>query len=312
MKRFYRLSLILAMVALLAVLCGCASDKSATYGREQRFNLSASDGDNADYTIDIPSDRKLEYSAYLTLYVDSINDTVQTLDDKAKSESIGGYVGGRSMRSDYADLEYRIPVEKLTEFLNFADNNGEVNYYSIYAEDVTDAYYTAKARCVYLQICMEDLEKLLNEATTVTDKASIKTELAKIAEDLAKYEKQSNEYETNVTYSRVSISLYQNSTYHEPTFIERLSETLFGSAESVGEFFKGLAIVLVAILPYALIAAVGFGVYVLIKLAVCKAKGIKFTLFENARLRHAYKRKRRQEFKSKMQQDLHSDTEDKQ
>jgi len=113
--------------------------------------------------------------------------------------------------------------------------------------------------------------------------------IVELGKEIDVYEKKVNDYKEEAYYSTLNITIYGKSTYVEPSFFTQLGDTFDGSITSIGTFFKGVLIVLTALVPYVGTVAIIFGIYCLIKLLVCLRKKEKFTLFKNARLRRELK-----------------------
>ena len=303
MRRAKRLGLFVAVVAIALILCAflpaCTSEKydmAAEYGKG-----GADDSGAGEDMIVTTTDRMMVY--YVDLYV-----TVKNVDDAereiyTKLAEVGGY-SESVYKSDYrTTLTVRVPTGKLDEFVANVKGKGTVDDYSVSGVDITEKYTTSVAKRDALIAEKERLETLLEDPElTVTDRLAIDKRIFEIASQIDVYTTDVATYKKQAEYSTVTVTLYKEYEEEEKTFWESLGEVLSGSAGSIGKVFGWLVVVIVAIAPYVGVVAVGFGLYVLIKFIVCKAKKKKFGLFVQARANAAKRRERREEIRREFEE----------
>lgn len=305
--------IILIIVLISAVACSSASDNyngapgsapsiGGDYDKSEGTTNDSVVGD--DGPIVTTTDRMMVYYVDIALTVKEGSKAVSEI--KEKLVALGGYEQSSYMGNNgYYRCTLRVPTEKLDEFVNSVTEKGKVNNKTVTSEDITEQYTAVLARKNALQAQYTYLETLLNSGTlTVQESLQVREQLYDVAYDLDRYTTQLDNYKKKSDYSTVTISIYKEGEYVEPTFWDELGDTLLDSGNSVGVFFGGLLTALVAVLPYLLIIGAVFGLYVLIKFLVCKKKKIPFTLFKKLRDSIKLKKAHKEAKKLQMQQEI--------
>ena len=79
------------------------------------------------------------------------------------------------------------------------------------------------------------------------------------------------------------LRVYEKNTYAPPSYWDELGEVLFGSTSAAGAFVGFLLKVIAALLPFAVLAAIVYGLVILVIFIVCKAKKRPFDMFRKAK-----------------------------
>ena len=270
MKR--RWSLFLAAVLILAmILCGCSAsaEESADYyeaeqmveipNREYYDTSSTAASGTAPNTLQ--DARKLIKRVDLTIRTETFDEYLSALD--AAVVSSRGYVeysdiGGTTQK--WAQYTVRIPVEPLDSFLEAISQKGVIAGTSTSQEDVTLQYVDTEAHVTALRTEEESLLRLLEQAESVEDIISIQNRLSGVRYEIESYESQLRTYDNLVDYATVTLYVDETSHVQEVPGSDsvwgqigaNLKENLYG----IGQFFRGLFIVLVSALPFFLLIAV--------------------------------------------------------
>ena len=214
-------------------------------------------------------DRKIIKSAYLgieTLEFDKLNNNLQ-----GKVAMMGGYIESsstsgvpRAEKSSSPDrqahYEIRIPSKKFEQFINEVGELGNLITKEIGGEDVTGQYFDVQARIKSLTIQEERLLSILKKAELLQDIIELEGELARVRYDIENYTGTLKSLDSMVSLSRVSLDIYEVKEIKtdEPdpeTLGDRIADAFKGSLKSLGKFFEGLTVFLVAALPYLAIIA---------------------------------------------------------
>ena len=262
------------IMVLLLSLCACGSAPTD-------LDYSGGESDVVSGDIVTPTtDRKIIYDVDLYLYVKKPDETAATM--KSKAEELGGYLE-RSEESSYSEdsvyntYVFRIPTEKLNAFLSTIEGKGTVRSKDVSSVDVTTQYHETVSRIESLRAEKAALTALLEDTSdkSYDDVVVIRKRLAEIDADIAANEKEKAVLDSLVNYSRVTINVRKETPVEEKvSFGQQLSDLLKGSFRSVGTVAKGILIVLVAIFPYALLAAVIVAIVIGIRALVRKKKGL--------------------------------------
>lgn len=281
-KKIILIIITVLMAVVLAAACiGCSSGKdSVPGGSYPEKDNSSSIGDNKEPIV-TTTDRLVVYYVDLTLSVDDDGEQIKAI--KAKLKEVGGYEASSyasGSRRGYYSYTFKVPTEKLDEFVNSIESNGNVTDKTVRTEDITDNYTVCAAKKKALQEQYDSLKAMLEGELTVEEKLKVNEQLMNIAAELDKYDTIMSNYKNKLDYSTVNVYIYQNDEYTEPSYWDKLGNVLSGSAGSVGTVFGYIFMAIVAVLPYFAILCGLFGLYVLIKAIVCKVKKKPFTLFK--------------------------------
>lgn len=304
MRRIKRITAVLAIVSAVILLAFCFSSctKGSADGRigydasDEAGNgkSSASDGDGLIVTT---TDRMMVYRVEIGLTVKDVAATEKKINEKLAEA--GGYNEGL-YKSDWSTrLTLRVPTEKLDEFVTALKGEGEVGEYSVTGTDITELYTTSVAKRDALLAEKARLEGMLEGSDlTVADRLTIDKRIYEIAAQIDAYSTDVASFKKQADYSTVNVYLYNEyEGEEEPSFWEQLGNVLAGSTGSVGKVFGWILMAIVALLPYLGILVVLFGLYVLIKFIVCKAKKIPFGLFVGTRANAAKRRETREKIR---------------
>ena len=198
-------------VCFLSILCFALAACGASTA-EARMGTSVGLGTSTADSIVAPSlNRKIVYTVNLTLNASNVNQLKTEL--SAKSAELGGYIertdedfsGGEC---SYALITYRIPTEKLDEFVSGVENQGGVTGKTVYTADITNSYVDATARKEALQGERLMLQTLLNDTSiTASDKVNIISKIGEVELELQIIEQTIGQYDSMVNYSTVCIEI---------------------------------------------------------------------------------------------------------
>lgn len=304
------LVLVLSIIFMCFTFSACSAKSGNDMGYPEDYNKSGSViPSGGDISSDIPiittSDRMLAYYVNITVTVDDISEAMETVNNKV-IELAGWQEGGeRNYSSGRTRWVYRVPTDKINEFISAIQGTGNVSSKSVTTKDLTEVYKTATAEKSSLEARKEALINMLKrEDITLEEEIQIESKLAEIDKELNRYNLSIDDYKQLSDYSTVTVVYYQaEAEMKEESFWDKLGDVFMGSGNSVGKVFGWILTAIVAILPYFAIIAGLFGLYVLIKFIVCKVKKIPFVLFKGMKERKAYakriKEKRRAEMKNK-------------
>ncbi len=237
---FKYLSLVLALVMCLCIV-SCAAKGDSAVG-----DAGSAPGKDAESSIvndDI--NRKIVYTVRIGLETVDVSALVDTVSQK--SSELGGYIQSRNESySDgectYATITYRVPTEKLDEFVGAIEGNGGVRSKNIGSEDITTKYVDAQAKKSALEERKLLLEQMLEDSTaSAGDRITVINEISAVNTELQSIELLIKGYDSEVNYSTVIVTVDE-----KPTFIEVFSGILI---------FVGVQLVIVAVILIPIFAA---------------------------------------------------------
>lgn len=240
-KKMLKRTLIFAILFIFFFFISC--------GSEADLNSGSGEGGN---DVVIETTRKIYYTCNITISSDNSNELIKKF--KEKANLLEGYASNSSITYDkdnYASgkIIFKIPTNRLNEFLDYIDASKGVVKKSINATDITSQYNEALARIETLEASKESYLKSLENTSNYSEIITIKTRIEEIDIELARIYKEKESYDNLLDYSTVTI--YFNSKEDNPnkTFFETYGNYL-------KNFFVGLFKVIMYMLPFAFVAGV--------------------------------------------------------
>lgn len=181
------------------------------YSAQETGKGSASDGEIEEKivkTVDLRVETK-EYEQYIS----AIRSDVAAVGGYVETSSLNDSYYGQSSR--YASFVFRIPADKLDEFLQKAGENGKITGQTESQLNVTLEYVDVQSRINAYTTERDTLLELLKKADDLKDVISVQERLSEVNYEIENYTSQLRVLENRVSYSTVSLDLYE---------VERVSE----------------------------------------------------------------------------------------
>lgn len=247
------------LLAAALVLTGCSAGAGGAYDEGVvGAEAPVAEGDSADGltggVIDAPAaERQVIISGNVTI---TAEDPLKASKEAVRIvEGAGGRIDGRTeyAASDgdrgSAQLELRIPADKLTAVLDKLEELGTADEVALSTSDVTVQVQDLDARISALRASIERLNALIAQAKDIDDLIALESEISNRQAELESLEAQQRYLADQVSMS--SISLYLRSDEQAPpknpdTFWSGLGA---GWDAFVG-FWAGLLVVLGVLLPW--------------------------------------------------------------
>ncbi|MCR4776308.1 MAG: DUF4349 domain-containing protein [Saccharofermentans sp.] len=188
-------------------------------------------------------------------------DTVrQAVEDKIRE--LGGYVEnsgvsgtGKSGSLRRASFKIRIPADKLDALISTVGSSCTVISSNESTTDVTLNYVDTKARLDSLRVEQKQLMELLSQAKDLDTIIVLQKRITEVRYQIESAESTLRVLENQVTYATLTLSIREvmeikpQEAPHVDTYGERVAKTFKQSLHNIGEFFKNLFLVLVAVSP---------------------------------------------------------------
>lgn len=204
-------------------------------------------------------DMNMETREFDTL-LSGISDKTVELGGYVENSEVSGsssYGGSRS-----AWLKLRIPADKLDGFVTIIGEMGNVTYKNEQVQDITLEYVDVESHKKALSTEQERLMTLLENAENMEDIIQIETRLSQIRYELQSYESRLRVMDNQVSYSTVSVSVYEVERITEvekKTFFQEVSYRLSENFYDISQGSRNFAIWFLSSLPYLVIWAVVLG-----------------------------------------------------
>lgn len=266
---------ILGGLSWLLVLCmaGCGGvkldstmDAASTVEAEYSGNeaedaewltAESASGDQAGTAVPTPTQRKIIYTAEVSVLVEDFGGIPQQVVDLVNQHQ--GYVAHSDLRSSSGrprsgTWTIRVPVASYGTFLKAVSGLGELQQVREDTEEVTAEYYDVEARIRNKQREEERLLELLEIQTgKLQDVLSVEKELSRVREEVERYQGRLRVLKDQTTLSTITLRIDELRGYlpeESPGFRTRVARAWSGSLESLASFGQNLVIVVVAMAPW--------------------------------------------------------------
>ncbi len=233
-----RISYLLLLFVMFGFFVSCDSDVEMLDEQEK-------------YESFVESNRDVYYNVSIDYTKKDFEEDVKKI--KTKTTELGGYTTSSSFT--YGDdsggnCTYRVPTDKLDEFLNYIESLGGVESTTINAVDITSSYDTTTEKINTLQATKNAyLARLQDANITQAEISAISSAIQNIDSQLIELQKSKNDYDDLLEYSTITIyySDYDNSD--------------FAFLADYGDYLWGFLLFFIQAVLYLLpIALVGFGI----------------------------------------------------
>lgn len=229
---------------------------------------------------EVLAEKKIIYNVYMDMQTKEFDLASVSLESLAAE--LGGFCQDQNISnsaSGYRSASYtfRIPAERLDEFLEKVGQISTVTYMSRNAQDVSESYYDTQSRLESARTKLARLQELMKEAADMDDLIAIESAITDVEWEIDSYGSALRYYDSNVSYSTVSLNLsevYEVIVDEAPmSFGERIGNAFNQGFRSIGIFFRNLVIWLASSWIWLIIAIVIIVLaIVLIRKAVSKRK----------------------------------------
>lgn len=213
-------------------------------------------------------------NADLSIVVSDVEGRMKAI--QAMAEEMGGFVVSsnlyQSYTSDYvqvpeASITVRVPAEKLTEALNQIKKDVvEVQTETVSGQDVTAEYVDLQSNLRSLEATEEQLNRILEEATTTDDVVNIFNQLTYYRQQIEVTKGQIKYYEEASALSAISVRIVAEETI-KPIVIGKWEPkgVALEATQDLIDFFQGFTEFLIrfAIFILPVLLTIGFFFYLL-------------------------------------------------
>lgn len=281
-------------VALLVVLAGCASLGGGADGGDAGVDMSADeaptgaqaqasggaqsgsgDGGGGAAVSAAAVDRAIVRTGSVELTVENFEATRNAI--AAEAKRYGGYVGGSSQTLHRAEnvswttgqVVVRVPSDRFSDLVGFAEEQGTVESVQTETEDVTDRLVELDARISNLEAKRSRLRSFYNRADSTSELLSIEERLSSVQGEIEQLKATEQSLEDRVAFSTLRISIAEERPEPARDAPEddgtTVASAFFASVQQMVDGGYALLLVLAALAPFAVVlgvpGAVGYGLY---------------------------------------------------
>lgn len=228
-----------------------------------RDGATLKESSQAEISTVVTQDEKMTiFNGHLSLEVNDIESSMAEVVGLA--QELGGYVAS-SQISTYGSratgyITIRVPRSKFQEAVSKISLLGKVIDQRTSSDDVTERYIDLRARLGNLQRQERRLQELLAKAATVTEVLAVERELERVRGQVESLQGQIDYLERSVEMSLISVRLTEAPPWFTPPGMD-WGETLETAIRILFLMIRGLVILIVAIIPFALLATLAFVAY---------------------------------------------------
>lgn len=235
-----KLKKLFAVILIIFVMLGVAS-----CGGEAPAVGGGNSGNN---NVVIETNNKIIYTVDYKIYAKNINERISTIGTWVREYN--GYVSESSQNDvSYATYVYKVPTDKLNEFLDDVDSLEGITNKSISTLDVTLQYNEVEARIEMLEARKQAYLNALKNEPSPSEIIEINKSLDELEVKLISAKKELAQLANKVDYSTITIRYYQSSE----TEIKQFFDDYFSYIVGIG---KILCSVILYSLPFAIVALV--------------------------------------------------------
>jgi len=265
-------------------------EESGTTGS---FGTLADKAGSADFA------EKIIYTANANIETIKFDESVQMVN--AMVLDYGGfiensYITGQNYRAQaagwqtyrYAEFTIRVPSAGYKNFTENLSALGSVTSLTSGSDNITEQFYDAQARLETYAIEEDRLLSMLEKATTVEEMIQLESRLSDIRYQIESLESRLRNWQNQVDYSTVTISINEVEEYTpmvqtQRTYWQEITDGLAGTLRDIARFFMDLFKGIIVALPVLVIlAAVIVVIVILIKRAIRKKRAEDLRRYKEA------------------------------
>lgn len=289
MKQKRIFSLLMVLVLLSALLCGCGA-KSAAYdngyypGHQSAVTEDAYWGDYEeapagstafDSSAPLPENRKWVITMSIDAETEDLDNALSAIN--AQILALNGYIEDQYIRngSSYssssrtATLTVRIPAERVDEFVQEVSGCTHVVSSSRTVTDITLSYVDTETRIEALRAEEARLLELMGMAENMEDLLTIEARLTDVRYELERYSSQLRRYDNQVDYATITLGIDEVRKYtpvEPPTFWEQIGSGFVDSLKDLVQNLSDILIFIIVNLPHLVfLALIGWIISLIVK-----------------------------------------------
>lgn len=245
--------------------------------KAQGVNVSAAIG------TDVPVDLKVIRDGQVDIRVETGTFGQVSAQLRSIAADLGGYItAGETHLQEIDDVNYtvgwitlRVPEDRFDDALTRVDGLGERLSLSVSSQDVTEEYVDLEGRLSYWRSQEEFYTRLMDEATEIDDLVIIQTRMQDVLLNIEQIEGRLRYLDSRTSFSTLTVGLTEvpgSTPIDEPDDPGIIESALDQAGTVLLATIGGLIVAAAFVLPIAMLALVGFGLWRAIA-SVRKPKG---------------------------------------
>ncbi|WP_295161374.1 DUF4349 domain-containing protein [uncultured Brachyspira sp.] len=211
-----KITIIIFNIIILLLSCG-GNEGSSDFYLQTQSEESYKDLSEVGYNEDSKFDRKLIISANIRINSRDVEKSYRSLEEKLKEYK--GYFDNVEASKNRYYITVRIPKENIYNFINFLEENENIENKNIKTEDVTDTYYDTDNRVKNREILLEKLRDYLKEASNIDEVLKVEDRINTLTYEIEKMKGNLKNMQSSIDYSRVNLNISNNEAVRRNTNI---------------------------------------------------------------------------------------------
>ncbi|ADD02088.1 putative transmembrane anti-sigma factor [Thermoanaerobacter mathranii subsp. mathranii str. A3] len=241
----------------------------------QSYGLPQKEGANNERGLPAGTSRKITKNATISLEVEDVNGCYDKVFQLVKEAEGFIETSEETVSSDNikrVNVVLKVREDKFESVISQIKDFGKVTALRIDSKDITDQYYDLQARLKNLEVEEQKLQDIMNKATTVKEMLEVESEINRIRSEIESMEGQLKLWENLTSLATINLSIKEIPKDEKPLAIvsfkgigKGIKEAFINNMNFLIFFMKKLIIILVIILPYSVLALIGYKVYIYFK-----------------------------------------------
>jgi hypothetical protein len=230
-----------------------AAFTSADMVYRESFNQYEDERDGGGDTSNAPTaystERKLVKSAYITIRVESLESTDDSVSDLMKRYN--AYAASTNIEENSRHYSLRVPAQNYDTFLGEMNGMGRIIRRNENTEDVTLRYYDLESRLATKKELLVTYQSYLGKAKNIEEILSVEARIAELQSDIDRTGTQLRSLANTVDYATIELSLVgpvTSTPYQTTTFSERIKRLFSG----FGSFFSIVGVIITGVVIYGI------------------------------------------------------------
>lgn len=224
--------IIFAIISLSFMLASCGKNSGgfASKSTSQEFAMDASEEVlyEADFADSLgaefgaaqnakETERKLIYSGYISLGVESLAETKNAVEGWLKK--YGGYISNSSESQSSMHFSVNVPQENFFAAMEESVSLGKIKNKNVNCRDVTEQFYDLQTRLDTRHILLERLQNYLATSKDIKELIEIETKINDVTSELEQMQGSMNRLQKQISFSQIEIQATLPANINESGFV---------------------------------------------------------------------------------------------
>ncbi len=282
---------IYAFILALFVLTACgSSDSSMDTAESIEMDMAVEDSVSSNESLAISdggniemkgTNHKIIYSGSVSIETEDFDQTMTDLSSYV--EELEGYIersesyGSKANHNRVASYTFRIPKDEFFIFVNHIGSMGNVIRENTDSENVTDQYFDLESRLKTFRIREERLQDYMSKATEIEDMITLEREIQQVTAEIESLTGTLRRYDNLIDLSTVTVDIYEVKVVDieiegRTPLGKEIREVFATSTNALITIVRGLILVFVGLIPFAIPIGAIVGIVLLVYKLVNRKK----------------------------------------